>query len=192
MISSLRPAAALRSPLPLALAALAALASPSRAQEKPAASDGPVVRGYGAVWDIPHPDLATPLDQDLRVVFEVAQSSERPGDVNTALNTVARFLNMHARAGVPRERVHVAVVMHGEAAKDALDGTLFRSRYGVENRNEDLLRQLSEAGVELYLCGQSAMSRDLPLDGLQPYVRVALSAMTAIAVLKGRGYVTVN
>ena len=62
----------------------------------------------------------------------------------------------------------------------------------MENRNENLLRQLSEAGVELYLCGQSAMSRDLPLDGLQPYVRVALSAMTAIAVLKGRGYVTVN
>jgi hypothetical protein len=36
------------------------------------------------------------------------------------------------------------------------------------------------------------MSRDLPRNRLQPYVRVALSAMTAMAVLKDRGYVTVN
>jgi intracellular sulfur oxidation DsrE/DsrF family protein len=191
MIPFFRSAASTPRALPLVLVAVAALATPSRAQE-PAASDGPVIHGYGAVWDIPGPDLATPLDRDLRVVFEVAQSSEHPGDVNPWLNTVARFLNMHARAAVPRDRMHVAVVIHGEAAKDALDAELFRSRYGTENRNESLLRQLSAAGVELYLCGQSAMSRDLPRDRLQPYMRVALSAMTAIAVLKGRGYVTVN
>ena len=192
MIHSLRSAASTLRALSLVLIALGALATPSLAQERPAASDGPVIRGYGAVWDIPGPDLATPIDRDLRVVFEVAQSSENPGEVNPFLNTVARFLNMHARAGVPRDRMHVAVVMHGEAAKDALDAELFRSRYGTENRNEGLLRQLDAAGVELFLCGQSAMSRDLPRDRLQPYMRVALSAMTAIAVLKGRGYVTVN
>ena len=192
MIRSLRSAASPTRAFSLVLISLGALAAPVLAQERPAASDGPVVHGYGAVWDIPDPDLATPLDRDLRVVFEVAQSSENPGEVSPFLNTVARFLNMHARAGVPRDRVHVAVVMHGEAAKDALDAELFRSRYGTENRNEGLLRQLDAAGVELYLCGQSAMSRDLPRDRLQPYMRVALSAMTAIAVLKGRGYVTVN
>jgi intracellular sulfur oxidation DsrE/DsrF family protein len=89
-------------------------------------------------------------------------------------------------------RLHVAVVIHGEAAKDALEGPLFRERFGAENRNEDLLRQLADAGVELYLCGQSAMSRDLPRNRLQPHVRLALSAMTAMAVLKDRGFVTVN
>lgn len=191
MTHALLRALSLRLCLPVVLLAAATLPVPSRAQETPA-SDGPVILGYGAVWDIPEPDLATPLDRDLRVVFEVAQSSEHPGDVNPLLNTVARFLNMHARAGVPRDRIHVAVVIHGEAAKDALDAELFGSRYHTENRNEELLRQLSAAGVELYLCGQSAMSRDLPRDRLQPYMQVALSAMTAIAVLKGRGYVTVN
>jgi len=175
-----------------ALVTLVGLASPALAQQKPPATDGPVIHDYGAVWDIPDPDLGPPIDQDMRVVFEVAQSSERPGEVSAYLNTVARFLNMHVRAGVPLARLHVALVMHGEAAKDALDGPLFRERYGTENRNEDLLRQLADAGVEIYLCGQSAMSRDLPRERLQPYVRLALSAMTAMAVLKDRGYVTVN
>jgi intracellular sulfur oxidation DsrE/DsrF family protein len=112
--------------------------------------------------------------------------------VNPYLNTVARFLNMHARAGVGRDRMHVAVVVHGEAAKDVLEGGLFRERYGADNQNAGLLAQLAAAGVELYLCGQSAMSRDLPRDRLLPDVRLALSAMTAMAVLKGRGYATVN
>lgn len=170
----------------------ALLAASAIAQEAPPAVDGPVIRGYGAVWDLASPDLETPLGEDLRVVFEVARSSERPGDVGAYLNTVARFLNMHARAGVDRERMHVAVVIHGEAAKDVLDGELFRSRYGVANQNEDLLRRLAAAGVDLYLCGQSAMARDLPLDRLLPEVQLALSAMTAMVVLKARGYVTVN
>lgn len=174
-----------------ALVLLATLSHPLSAQERPP-TDGPVVHGYGAVWDIPRPDLGAPVGQDLHVVFEVAQSSEHPGDVNPYLNTVARFLNMHVRSGMPLERLHVALVVHGEAAKDALEGPLFRERYGTDNRNEDLLRQLADVGVEIYLCGQSAMSRDLPRNRLQPYVRVALSAMTAMAVLKDRGYVTVN
>jgi intracellular sulfur oxidation DsrE/DsrF family protein len=181
---------AMRRTLPLLLAALLATGAP--AQETPTATDGPVVYGFGAVWDIPDPDLATPLDRDLRVVFDVSRSSERPGEVNTWLDTAARFLNMHARAGVPRDRLHVAVVMHGEAAKDALDAETFRSRFGADNRNESLLRQLAASGVEIYLCGQSAMSRDLPRDRLQPDVRLALSAMTAMVVLKGRGYLAVN
>ncbi len=192
MIRSLRSAASPTRAFSLVLVSLGALAAPALAQERPAASDGPVVHGYGAVWDIPDPDLATPLDRDLRVVFEVAQSSETPGEVNPFLNTVARFLNMHARAGVPRDRVHVA-------RRDARGGRQGRARrgalperYGTANRNEGLLRQLDAAGVEIYLCGQSAMSRDLPRDRLQPYMRIALSAMTAIAVLKDRGYVTVN
>lgn len=171
-----------------------AAATPLRlaAQDRPPATDGPVIRGYGAVWDIASPDLVTPLDQDYRIVFEMAQSSENAGDVNPYLNTVARFLNMHVRAGVPMERIHLAVVMHGQAAKDALDDETFRSRYHVENQNRDLLRQLGAAGVEIYVCGQSAMSRNLPREHLVPEVKLALSAMTAMATLKARGYVTVN
>ncbi len=168
------------------------LGAPLSAQAKVPATDGPVIHGYGAVWDIPTPDLETPLEFDYNVLFEVHESSTKPGDVNVDLNTVARFLNMQVRAGVPRDRIHLAVVMHGAAAKDALDAETFQGRYKTANRNENLLRQLMDAGVDVYMCGQSAMSRDVPRDHMISGVKLALSAMTTIAVLKSRGYVTVN
>jgi intracellular sulfur oxidation DsrE/DsrF family protein len=188
-----RPA---RVPCPLlAMAAAALFGSPLAGQggAEPLSTprDGPVIHGFGAVYDVPLMDLETPLDMEYKVVFEVSQSGE-PGTVNPYLNTVARFLNMHARAGVPLEKIHLAVVMHGEAAKDALMDAPFRERYGVDNANLDLLRQLSDAGVELYMCGQSAQSRGLPRDRLVEPIRMALSAMTALSILHARGYWRVN
>ncbi len=179
----------------LLLAATAVLGAPlsaqARAEPLSTPRDGPVIHGFGAVYDVPLTDLETPRDMEYKVVFEVSQSSD-PGTVNPWLNTVARFLNLHARAGVPLENMHLAVVLHGEAAKDALMETPFHDRYGVDNANLDLLRQLSEAGVELYMCGQSAQSRGLPHDRLVEPIRMALSAMTALSVLHERGYWRVN
>lgn len=188
-----------RAPVGLALtylltAAILAGVPASAAAQQPLApsSDGPVIHGYGAVYDIADPDLVTPTDHVYRIVFEVAESGAEPGAVNPYLNTLARFLNMHARAGVPRENMQLALVLHGTAAKDALRSGLFRERYGTENENLDLLRQLAGAGVEIYMCGQSAMARGLPPAELAEPVRMALSAMTAMEVLKERGFRTVN
>lgn len=155
------------------------------------AVDGPVIHGFGAVYDIPAVELETPVDVEYRVVFDVSRSGE-PGTVNPYLNTAARFLNMHARAGVPPGGMRVAVVLHGEAAKDALTAAPFRERYGTDNPNVELIRRLAEAGVEVYMCGQSVMARELPRDGLAESVRMALSAMTARAVLHERGFRSLN
>jgi len=187
-------AAAALTPL-LVIAAMALLNTPlagqARAEPLSTPRDGPVIHGFGAAYDVPLTDLETPVDAEYKVVFEVHQSSE-PGTVNPYLNTVARFLNLHARAGVPLENMHLAVVMHGEAAKDALMEAPYRERYGVDNANLDLLRQLSDAGVELYMCGQSAQSRGLQHDQLFEPVKMTLSAMTALSVLHMRGYWRVN
>lgn len=177
-------------------AAMAALllAAPLAAQSGPTvpAVEGPVIHGYGATFPVPDPGLETPRDARYRVVFDVAQSSATPGDVNPHLNTVARFLNMHVRAGVPRENLDVAVVLHGSAAKDALRDGPFRERFGAENRNLGLVEALADAGVRFYMCGQSAASRGLHREELAEPVVMALSAMTAMWTLKERGYREIN
>lgn len=175
------------------LAALACLSAPASAQQPGApASPGPVIEGYGAVYDVPDIELPTPVDHGYRVVFDVSRSSEEPGDLNPHLNTVARFLNMHARAGVPLERMELAVVLHGVAGKDALREEPFRERFGTRNANLELIRLLADVGVEFYMCGQTAVHRGLPDADLAESVTMALSAMTARAVLAARGYRTVN
>ncbi len=169
--------------------------SPIRSpQEHPLgpATPGPVIEPWGAVYDVEGLELPAPTDMDYRVLFEIANTPEADAGVNPELNTVARFLNMHARAGVALDRMHVAVVMHGPAGRNLLADAPYRARYQHDNPNSGLVQALLGAGVEFYLCGQTAMSRGLPGDELIPGVTLALSAMTARAVLQARGYRTVN
>jgi intracellular sulfur oxidation DsrE/DsrF family protein len=149
---------------------------------------GPVIAGYGAVYDIPDPDFPADPRQMYLVVFDIADSPVAPSEVNPLINTLARFLNMHARAGVPRENMRVAAVLHGGAAKDALTDAAYRQRYNGDNPNAPLLRQLVDAGVDVYICGQSARGRGFARDELAEPVQVALSAMTVLVTLQGEGY----
>lgn len=172
---------------PLAAILAIALLFPARLASQEAET-GPVIESAGPVFPVPEPDFETPLDLSYRVAFEVVNPPVGPDRVNEQLNTVARFLNMHVRAGVPAERVHVAVVVHGPAGRALLDDEAYRSFEGVGNPNIPLIRELADAGVRIILCGQTAAARGLPRDRLLPEVEVALSAMTALLVLQEDGY----
>jgi intracellular sulfur oxidation DsrE/DsrF family protein len=153
--------------------------------------EGPIIEDFGATYPVEALDFDTPTDQAYRLLFDVSTSPDAPDALNSKLNTVARFLNMHARAGVPRAQMEAAVVLHGTAGKYALRHAEYEARYGVENTNLMLLEALHEAGVAIYLCGQTAMHRGLPPGRLAPEVSMALSAMTVIAALHAQGYTVV-
>jgi intracellular sulfur oxidation DsrE/DsrF family protein len=170
----------------MTFAALLLVAAPLSAQR--AVRAGPVIQSAGAVFEVPDPGFPTPTDLDYRVAFEIRNASSQPDRLNMSLNTVARFLNMHAQAGVPRDRIHAAVVVHGTAGWELLDNEAYRERNGVDNPNAELIRELAEAGTQIILCGQSAASRRIPTDHLLDGVELALSAMTAFVVLQQEGY----
>lgn len=166
---------------------LAALLCPSAVHAQQPTRAGPLVESAGAVFSV-DPDLPTPPDQEYRLAFEVAAPAPSPDRLNTGFNSVARFLNMHAQAGVPAEGISAAVVVHGAASFELLDDEAYRSRFGTDNPNGELLRELIGSGQRVILCGQSAASRGVPTDQLIPGVEVALSAMTAFLLLQNEGY----
>ena len=138
---------------------------------------GPVIRDYGPVVDI---DVTLPLPKnaELRHSFDVAEGAE-DGELNRTLVSAARFINMHARAGVAAERIEVAVVVHGKAIHDV-------SREATVNAG--LVAALVDHGVQIIVCGQSAAYYGVTTDDLLPGVKMALSAMTAHALLQQQGY----
>lgn len=160
-------------------------ASNLKAQER---VQGPLIQEYGEVFAVPEPDFPTDPGFVYKVVFDIAIGEEDPAQLNKRINTLARFLNMHAQAGVPPENLQVACVIHGTAARDVLKSEVYRERYGVDNPNEPLLEALAEAGAQMYLCGQSAFARNIPLDKKTEAVGLALSAMTVLIRLQGEGY----
>ena len=169
----------------LALCAALAIALPAQAQQRTKA--GPIIQSAGAVFAV-SPDLATPVDRDYKVAFEIAAPASSPDRMNASINTVARFLNMHGQAGVPADRLSGAIVAHGAASFELLDDETYRARFGVDNPNGDLIRELIAAGQPVLLCGQSAASRGIEAGQVIPGVQIALSAMTAFLLLQDEGY----
>jgi intracellular sulfur oxidation DsrE/DsrF family protein len=149
---------------------------------------GPIIEDYGAVWEIDNPDFKTDTSQEFKVVFDVKDGPESDTEINRNLNTVARFLNMHAQNGIPLSQLKVALIVHGSAARNLLSDEAFQKRYEVDNPNRELVESLLGAGVEVIMCGQSSKTRDLPKEDLIPGVKIALSAMTANIQLQNQGY----
>ncbi len=147
------------------------------AADEGAFSLGPVFTDFGPVADI-DVTLTIPAGTTFKHSFDVSKAAEE-GALNRSLVSVARFINMHARAGVDVDSIHAAIVVHGNAVTEMAD---------KESGSAALVAALTKYGVKIIVCGQSAAYYDVATDDLLPGVTMALSAMTAHALLQQQGY----
>lgn len=147
----------------------------------------PFIKDYGTIKQI---DNVAPNDPtvDYKIVVDLKSSNDNFNSINKGLNNVARLLNLHGVAGVPLEKLHVAVAVHYTATPIILNNTGYQKKYGVDNPNLGLIRQLKEAGVELYVCGQSLVARDYAFEDVNPDVETALSMLTVVTEKTMQGY----
>ncbi|MDG6080192.1 hypothetical protein E3U23_13435 [Erythrobacter litoralis] len=167
---------------------LVLLATPAAAQD--AARTGPVFDGFG-----PHVPVegieAVPADTEFAHSFDVARNAEGEAR-NRGFESAARFINMHAAHGVDPDNMRVAVVVHGSAVYDLLTDEAHAARdFGEVNLSGDMVRAMLDEGVRFIVCGQSAAGQGVSQADLIEGTEMALSAMTAHALLQQRGY-TVN
>lgn len=141
---------------------------------------GPVLSDFGKVHRMERMDIPVDTQTELWAVFDVSDSPSSPTALNPQIETAARFLNLHVGSGIARERLKVALVVHGDATEDLLRPEVYSERHGKENPNAELVRQLLEAGVEIAVCCQSARSRNMQRADTLEGVQWALSAMTAL------------
>lgn len=146
-----------------------------------------IIKDYGVIWDLE--EVVKPAkDQPVKMVIDLKTSIIDPEQVNRGLNNVARMLNLHAAGGISDENLHFAVVIHGGATPIILNDEGYRKKYGVANPNVDLLQQLEAAGVEVYVCAQSMIARDYPLDQVDSTVDKALSMLTIVTEKMNQGH----
>ena len=153
---------------------------------------GPAIPTEGAVYYGYQPKHTVDTTMHYRVVFDIHAGEQNPDQINLLLNSIARFINLHTRYGVPLDHLHVAGVFHGSAGKDALNDAAYQERFGMPNPNTNLMHELKDAGVELFLCGQTAYSRGLQPSTLNPAVQLGLSAMTILTEYQQKGYALIR
>lgn len=175
----------------LLAAALGLVAAPLAAQQPDFSrfTTGPVFADEGPNAEVAS-TMPIPGDAMFKVTMDVAERASDGEAANRTLISAARLINMHARAGVPVERTQVAVVVHGSAALDLLSDEAYAARFdGAANPSGEILEVLINHGVRVILCGQSGAAQGIDeTTDLAPGVEVALSAMTAHALLQQSGY----
>ncbi|MFV8281625.1 DsrE family protein [Christiangramia marina] len=150
---------------------------------------GNVIPEYGKTIIVPHAEIEVDTNLVYKVVFDIDRNFD-PAEVNKLVETAARFLNMHQKAGVDPENMHLALVFHGSATKDVLDDASYSKAYPdtEENPNTPLFTALANAGTELIVCGQSAAHHNVDPENVHKDIKYALSAMTALVQLQADGY----
>ena len=148
---------------------------------------GPVITEFGPAAPV-KTDFKIPKRTKFKVLYD-STAATTPGEINKSLTTAARFLNMHAKAGVPEKNMKLAVVFHSKGSFDLTRDDYYGSQYdGAKNANAAIIKALTDKGVRIILCGQTAAYNGIKNEDLLPGVEMALSAMTAHAVLQQEGY----
>ncbi|MFQ3248422.1 DsrE family protein [Glaciecola sp.] len=149
---------------------------------------GPLIEVFGKNAEVTTHTVAK--DAKFKVAFDVASGADA-GDINRKFDSLARFLNMHVNAGVNKDNIELALVVHGKAVFDLLNNENYQKRNSQDNPNKPLLQALMNNKVRVIVCGQSAAANGIDISQFVKGSEVELSAMTAHAQLQQAGY-TVN
>ena len=123
-----------------------------------------------------------------KVVFGLTKGSDKPGQVNPALERVARTVNLYASAGVPLDHLKFVAVAYGAATPLVLDDEHYKAQFGVANPNLAVIAQLRKAGVDVAVCGQAMAEHHFADAWIAKDVTLSLSALTTITELQQQGY----
>ena len=146
----------------------------------------PAVQGHGGVVRLPK--AAYQPQADARIVVDVTHGGD-PQQLNSAIEKLARYVNIYAGAGAQPAKPRITVVLHGKATLVALNARAYGRRFEVEgNPNLKLMGELRKAGVEFLVCGQSLISKKGTPEQVAEGVEVAVSALTALVNLQSSGY----
>jgi intracellular sulfur oxidation DsrE/DsrF family protein len=152
----------------------------------------PVIKSFGTVYELP--DAAHKPDPKLvyNILIELTENASKPDSLNEYLEAIATLINLHAAEGVPKENIHVAVVLRKAATYAVFGNELFREKFKTDNPNLPLLKELHEAGTQFFVCGQTLQKRNIDEKKLLPEAQVASSGLTAITTFQLKGYTMIK
>lgn len=69
-----------------------------------------------------------------------------------------------------------------------MNNKAYKAKYGVDNPTLKLFKELDQAGVKMFVCGQSLIARNIDHLKIVPEVKVASSMLTVMTTYQLKGY----
>ena len=112
--------------------------------------------------------------------------------INEGLAEIGRIINLHIAAGVPKENLELAIVIHGAPMNVYLKNEVYQKKFKTNNPNLDILKQFIDIKTNLIACGQAEIYFNMPASDMIPEVKTAYSAKVALSTYQLKGYVLFN
>ncbi len=151
----------------------------------------PVIKGYGRMEPLPNAAFQPDKAIKYRVLFDITKASEGVDKINPGLDRVARFLNVMAASGILPKDMDLAAVIHGQATPSVLKNEIFKGRFKADNPNREIIKGLKEAGVKLYVCGQTLAEDGFKEEWVNEQIAIAVSALVVVPTYQLKGYACV-
>lgn len=158
----------------------------------------PVIKDHGGIVELP--DAAHQPKKNSRVLIDIT-SDEKSGPVIKGLDRAALILNQYAQADAGENQgFKMAIILHGPATVAALsqDGyarhakPYMKDKRQTENPNLELIAELKDAGVEIFVCGQALAHHKFATTEVAPEVTIAVSAATVNIGLQMENYASIG
>lgn len=162
-----------------------AVRAPVRAQAGEA-----LLKKFGNIAPVPNPSFVADRTVDYKVLWDITAAPAKPDSLPAGIARPAGFLAQTDANGIDRKRVHLAIIISGGATNAVMTNEAYRAATGADNPNIPLLQAMTDAGVQVIVCGQALAGRKIARDQVLPFVKVATSATFARATLHAQGYAT--
>lgn len=158
----------------------------------------PIVKNIAAlVVDVnevdykPNPNMEYKVVVDFTVFEKIDPKEEdsrgiKPDVVNWGLGEIGRLINLHAGAGIPQKNIKFVAAVHGLASQSFMTNEAYNKMHKMDNPNIELLNELSAAGVEFMICGQSL--GQIKKSDLLPLAKLTFTAQTVLTEFQLKGY----
>lgn len=148
----------------------------------------PIIKNFGGIYDVPEATVKPNSELRYKIIVDAKTGADEKADVAFALYNTARMINLHAVGGVQPENLEVVLAIHGGATFSVLNNKLYKEKFGVDNPNIALIKELKAAGVKLTVCGQSLKGRDIKPDQVLSEIDIATSMLTTVSTYQLNGF----
>ncbi|NYT21579.1 MAG: DsrE family protein [Methanomicrobiales archaeon] len=147
-----------------------------------------MIRRYGSIHELPEAAGQPEKDLDYRIIFSISRPPGKQQEPSPGLLHMASTVNFLESGGVTDDHRHLAGIVHGQATPAALSERAYWRIFGEGSPNADLIRDLTEHGVRICVCGQSFFNSGFQKHDLHRDVTLALSTLTVLPACQLKGY----
>jgi intracellular sulfur oxidation DsrE/DsrF family protein len=149
----------------------------------------PLIPMFGPVTEVPFATDVIDKKEEYKVLVDITSPSANPKEISEFFENIARIANLHVAGGVNPKKLKIVAVVHGGAVPFIVNNETYKQKFGVDNPNLPLFTAIKNAGIPLYVCGQTLFKRKVDPATLAPEFEAVLSAITTITTYVNKGYV---